>query len=57
MALYLAYKANLIPLGGYVRFVQSPYQWFTHMLLPWLLLSLPFIGFYSRVLRSTSSTP
>jgi peptide/nickel transport system permease protein len=50
---YLGYKANLFPLGGFVPFTQSPVQWFTHMLLPWFTLSVLFIGFYSRVLRST----
>ena len=53
MALYLfAYRTSFLPSGGYVSFVESPYQWFTHMLLPWICLSLPFIGFYSRVLRA-----
>jgi peptide/nickel transport system permease protein len=50
---YLGYKANLFPLGGFVPFTQSPVKWFTHMLLPWFTLSVLFIGFYSRVLRST----
>ena len=35
-----------------MSFVESPYQWFMHMLLPWICLALPFIGFYSRVLRA-----
>jgi peptide/nickel transport system permease protein len=53
MALYLfAYRTSFLQSGGYVSFVESPYQWFTHMLLPWICLSLPFIGFYSRVLRA-----
>jgi peptide/nickel transport system permease protein len=50
---YLGYKANIIPLGGYVKFTTSPWQWFVHMLAPWFTLSVLFIGFYSRVLRST----
>jgi peptide/nickel transport system permease protein len=50
---YLGYKANIIPLGGYVPFTQSPVQWFTHLIAPWFTLSVLFIGFYSRVLRST----
>jgi peptide/nickel transport system permease protein len=50
---YLGYKANIIPLGGYVPFTQSPTQWFTHLIAPWFTLSVLFIGFYSRVLRST----
>jgi peptide/nickel transport system permease protein len=50
---YLGYKANIFPLGGYVKFTTSPWQWLTHMILPWFTLSVLFIGFYSRVLRST----
>ncbi len=50
---YLGYEANIIPLGGYVKFTSDPVQWFTHMIAPWFTLSVLFIGFYSRVLRST----
>jgi peptide/nickel transport system permease protein len=50
---YLGYEAGIIPLGGYVPLTQDPWQWFTHMIAPWFTLSVLFIGFYSRVLRST----
>jgi peptide/nickel transport system permease protein len=50
---YIGYKANILPLGGYVKFTDSPWQWFTHLIGPWITLSILFIGFYSRVLRST----
>ncbi len=50
---FLGYKANIFPLGGYVKFTDDPWQWFTHLILPWFTLSVLFIGFYSRVLRST----
>jgi peptide/nickel transport system permease protein len=50
---FLGYKAHLFPLGGYVKFTDNPWQWFTHLVLPWFTLSVLFIGFYSRVLRST----
>jgi peptide/nickel transport system permease protein len=50
---YLGYKTGTFPLGGYVKFTDNPWQWFTHLLLPWFTLSVLFIGFYSRVLRST----
>ncbi len=39
------------PDGEYVAFTTSPVQWFTHMILPWLVLAVLFIGFYGRVLR------
>ena len=47
-----AYKLQIFPAGGYVKFTQDPWGWFTHLLLPWFVLSVLFIGFYSRVLRS-----
>ena len=50
---FLGYKANIFPLGGYVKLTSNPVQWFTHLVLPWFTLSVLFIGFYSRVLRST----
>ncbi len=53
MLYYLGYKFRLFPLGGYVPLTQSPWQWFTHLLMPWFALSILFIGVYSRVLRST----
>ncbi len=53
MLYYLGYKWSLFPLGGYVPLTKDPWQWFTHLLMPWFALSILFIGVYSRVLRST----
>jgi peptide/nickel transport system permease protein len=50
---YLGYRAKIFPLGGYVPFTTNPAQWLTHLILPWFTLSVLFVGFYSRVLRST----
>ena len=50
---YLGYKANIFPLGDYVPLTQNPIQWVVHLILPWFTLSVLFVGFYSRVLRST----
>jgi peptide/nickel transport system permease protein len=36
-----------------VPLTQDPVQWLTHLIAPWLVLSVLFIGIYSRVLRST----
>ena len=52
MLYLLAYKVGIFPNGGYVGLTTDPWQWFTHMVLPWLALSALFIGLYSRVLRS-----
>jgi peptide/nickel transport system permease protein len=40
------------PDGGYVSLTQSPWEWYKHLILPWFVLSVLFIGFYGRVLRS-----
>ena len=48
---FLAEKNTLMPDGEYVPLTQSPFQWFWHLLLPWMVLAVLFIGFYGRVLR------
>jgi peptide/nickel transport system permease protein len=53
MSYYIGFKLGWLPASGYVPFTTSPWQWFTHMIMPWLALSVLFIGVYSRVLRST----
>jgi peptide/nickel transport system permease protein len=40
------------PDGEYVPLTQDPAQWLHHLILPWFCLSILFIGFYGRVLRS-----
>ena len=50
---FVGYKAGILPLSGFVSFTSSPWQWFTHLIGPWITLSVLFIGFYSRVLRSS----
>jgi peptide/nickel transport system permease protein len=50
---FLSYEAGIFPIGGFVPFSQDPYQWFVHLILPWFTLSVLFVGFYSRILRST----
>jgi peptide/nickel transport system permease protein len=41
-----------VPPLGYVPITQNPWQWFLHLLIPWLTLSVLYIGFYARVLRA-----
>jgi peptide/nickel transport system permease protein len=43
---------SFLPDGGYVPLTSNPWQWFVHLLLPWWVLAVLFIGFYGRVLRS-----
>jgi peptide/nickel transport system permease protein len=52
MLYWLGYKWGVLPLGGYVPLTQDPWGWFTHMLMPWVALSVVSIGVYSRVLRA-----
>jgi len=39
------------PDGGYVAFLTNPFSWFYHLMLPWVVLAVLYIGFYGRVLR------
>ncbi len=52
MLYWFGYKWGLLPLGGYVALTSDPWGWFTHMLMPWVALSVVSIGVYSRVLRA-----
>jgi peptide/nickel transport system permease protein len=52
MLYYLTYKLTLFPAGGYTELTTDPIQWAYHLILPWTALSILFIGFYSRLLRS-----
>jgi peptide/nickel transport system permease protein len=49
---YLTYKITLFPPSGYEP-LSSPGQWALHLILPWITLAVLFVGFYSRVLRSS----
>jgi peptide/nickel transport system permease protein len=42
-----------VPQLGYVPLTESPLGWFKALLLPWLTLSVLYIGLYARVLRSS----
>jgi peptide/nickel transport system permease protein len=49
---YLTDRVTLFPPGGYTKLGEDPVDWAYHLILPWFALSILFIGFYSRVLRS-----
>jgi peptide/nickel transport system permease protein len=49
---YLAEKNTWFPDGEYVPLTANPAQWFYHLILPWVVLAVLFIGFYGRVMRS-----
>jgi peptide/nickel transport system permease protein len=42
-----------VPPLGYTPFVQDPALWFKGLVIPWITLSIAFIGLYARVLRSS----
>ena len=41
-----------VPPLGYTPLTQNPWQWFLHLIIPWTVLSVLYIGFYARVLRA-----
>src|SRR5262249_60980234 len=41
-----------VPPLGYTPFTQNPALWFKGLVIPWITLSLLYIGFYGRVLRA-----
>src|SRR5207302_8883977 len=41
-----------VPPLGYTGLTSNPWQWFLHLIFPWLTLSILYIGFYARVLRA-----
>ncbi|HUC36445.1 MAG TPA: ABC transporter permease [Acidimicrobiales bacterium] len=44
---------DFFPGGGYVGPTTSVYQWFTHMILPWITLALVTAATYSRLTRGS----
>jgi peptide/nickel transport system permease protein len=53
MALFLVWqKAGIDAVGtGYVELRADPIGWFTHLLLPWVVLALLYAAFYARMTR------
>ena len=41
-----------VPPNGYVAFTSNPWRWFLHLVIPWITLSILYIGFYARILRA-----
>jgi peptide/nickel transport system permease protein len=52
MALWIFWhQLDVLPGTGYIKISDNPAEWFTHMLLPWAVLSLLFAAFYARMVR------
>jgi peptide/nickel transport system permease protein len=50
--LHHTFLFHWVPPLGYVPLTANPWQWFLHLVIPWLTLSVLYIGFYARVLRA-----
>ncbi len=50
----LAEQHRLLPDGEYVSLTSDPARWLTHLVLPWAVLAVGYIGFYGRVLRGNA---
>jgi len=50
---FLGHKWQIFPQEGYVGLTEDPFQWFWHMLLPWIAAALPFAGAYVQVVRAS----
>ena len=44
-------RHGIVPDGEYAGLLANPWLWFTHLIVPWLVLAVGYIGFYGRVLR------
>lgn len=42
---------NWFPGGGYVPLTQDPWQWFLHLVLPWITLAVASMAVYARLTR------
>ncbi len=49
---FFAFKIPIFPNTGYVPLTADPVSWFQHLVLPWITISVLYIGIYSQVLRS-----
>jgi peptide/nickel transport system permease protein len=52
MSHYLGFELGLFPNAGYVPLTEDPVQWAWHLTLPWIALSILFVGVYARVLHT-----
>lgn len=49
----LAISAGVLPVQGYTPIAQGVGRWFTHLILPTLTLSVPYIAFIARIARAS----
>jgi peptide/nickel transport system permease protein len=51
-SLHHIFLFSWVPPLGYTPFTQNPLLWFKGLVIPWITLSILYIGFYGRVLRA-----
>src|SRR5215469_998350 len=51
-SMHRTFLFSWVPPPGYTPFTQDPLLWFKGLVLPWITLSILYIGFYGRVLRA-----
>jgi peptide/nickel transport system permease protein len=51
-SLHNTFLFSWVPPLGYTSFMTSPSLWFKGLIIPWITLSILYIGFYARVLRA-----
>ena len=51
-SLHDTFLFSWVPPLGYTPFTQDPALWFKGLVIPWITLSILYIGFYGRVLRA-----
>ena len=50
--LHHSFLFSWVPPLGYISLTSDPVGWFKALIIPWLTLSVLYIGFYARVLRA-----
>ncbi|GAA1645105.1 ABC transporter permease [Actinoplanes couchii] len=49
--LLFGFTLDMVPVGGYVPFTESPVDWLWHLVLPWTVLALLSAAIYARLTR------
>lgn len=49
--LFFGFTLNVMPVGGYVPFTESPLDWAWHLVLPWTVLAFLHAAIYARFSR------
>ncbi|GLZ28484.1 peptide ABC transporter permease [Lentzea sp. NBRC 105346] len=51
--LLFGFTLDVVPVGGYVAFAESPLDWAWRLILPWCVLAFAHAAFYVRLVRSS----